>query len=1216
MLLRNIARQGSPPLHPQTPTEEIMALYHLSAKTISRSKGQSAIASASYRSEQKLKDERLGKTFDYTRKGATVHSEIMSPESVPSWTHDREKLWNHVEAAEKRKDAQLSREIEIALPTELELNEHIALVRQFVKENFVDAGMVADINMHYRSGNPHAHIMLTTRSIDENGFGLKNTAWNAKAELMAWRKNWADTANLYLARAGFDLRIDHRSYAERGIDLEPQNKIGTGFHRRNASALERFQEHQRIARENGERIIQDSHIALDYITRHQSVFGAYDIYRLANTHSADAEQFKKVSEAIFANEDLVKLGQDERGKDRFTTRQVLEAERAMLENAQALATQPAHQVNARYIDQAKATRTLTPDQTKALEHVCTSGDICCVIGYAGSGKSYTLGAVREAFEAQGYRVQGAALAGIAAEGLQRESGIASRTIARCLMDIENGKGLSSRDVLIIDEAGMVATRQMHRLIDYAHQQGAKVVLVGDGQQLQPIEAGGAFRGIYARLGGAQLTEIRRQSRDWQKTCTRQLEGPQAAEALETYRSKGRFYEHTTQDQAAGKLVDQWQDFRRDNPKASSIMTAYRNADVDRLNQKGRAAAKQMGWLSGKERVLEAAKGDLTLMKGDRVMFLKNNAVLDVRNGNLGTVERIRRQVLQVRLDNGRQCAFDIQQYPHLTHGYAATVHKLQGATVDRSFVLADQYFDRHAALTALTRHRDDVCVHWSREQFDGFNQLKQALTRERPKALAVDFCTDRAVEPRLSLAMAQQRMQPIIEEGKHERDRSGGVDRHPDRPLGRGHGGLGRRRTADLEPGSGPDREPGQGVGRTTTHDGRAMGRGGSDVEGSVSGRGQGHQGHDMESVADDAARGAHRWSRSAYRIYARAAPLRAREKSDGLLAMVHRQTSGIETGRSKDLGPDLRASKRKVTDRTTPEVKRHLKAMGCKRYEVAVRDMKQQKITQANTWTEKQVLEAVPMLRRLNVRGNEIYIRPANKDEAHGLILASAVDKATLDGFRRDGLDPALVVRIGPYQHQAWIKLSEGGQPAPSEAQKSIIADRITEKYEKYGFAEKQVGTGLYGHLAGFALQRDESKKDMSICTVDHDSGKVASKAALMLSQADQMLEQQQAREKQRLQERYSGEYFNARVELPDGRSFEKTLRVEPSHGPEQKRTMLKKEAGDFVCRTLNRMYVPSDQFHKVSCTVSPATPEQIRSFERERARSRAMDRGPIIGM
>lgn len=696
-----------------------------------------------------MKDQRLGKTFDYSKKQATVHTEIIAPKNAPEWVYHRGKLWNEVEKSEIRKDARLAREVEISIPTELTREEGIELVREYAQKNFVDNGMVADVSIHEKDGNPHAHIMLTTRHIDENGFGKKNTDWNHKSALMEWRKSWSETANYHLAKAGHDITIDHRSYADMGIDLKPQNKIGIAFWRKNKTALERYQEHMKIARENGQKIIDDPKIGLDHITRHQAVFGEHDVYRFANTHSADAEQFKDVSEKIFTDKDLVKLGVDERGKERFTTRQVLEAERAMMENASTMASRSNHRVKDKFIDQARTTRTLTPDQDKALEHICQSGDTCCVIGYAGSGKSYTLGAAREAFEAQGYRVKGAALAGIAAEGLQSESGIESQTIARRLIDIENGKGLlTSRDVLVIDEAGMVATRQMHQLTEHARQQGAKVVLVGDGQQLQPIEAGGAFRGIYERIGGAKMTEIRRQSKGWQKVCTQQLEGIQADQALDTYQARGRIHMTETQDQAVAKMVDSWKSFVCENPRASTIMMAYRNADVETLNKQGREAAKQMGLLSGKERAFETSKGERFFKKGDRVLFLKNNASMGVKNGNLGTIERIRRNTIQVRLlDNERRCAFDARKYPHFNHGYAATVHKTQGATMDRTFALADKYFDRHTALTALTRHKDDVELYWSKENFDSFDQLKQTLTRERPKALAVDFSEARAIEP-------------------------------------------------------------------------------------------------------------------------------------------------------------------------------------------------------------------------------------------------------------------------------------------------------------------------------------------------------------------------------------------------------------------------------------------------------------------------------------
>ncbi|MCP4749062.1 MAG: Ti-type conjugative transfer relaxase TraA [Desulfobacteraceae bacterium] len=720
-----------------------MAIYHLSAKIISRGKGQSAVASASYRSKEKIKDERLGKTFDFSRRQVVAHTEILAPKNAPAWTLDRNQLWNRVEACEKRKDAQLAREIEVSFPIELTKSERIDLIREYAQQNFVKAGMIADICIHEKEGNPHAHIMLTTRAIDENGFGKKNTAWNHKSLLMKWRENWAELANHHLAKAGHELQIDHRSYADQGIDLEPQFKIGTGKQRQSRTV----EEHQKIARKNGKRIIDDPTIGLDHITRQKAVFTKNDIYRLANTHSADTDQFNKVCSALFSHPQLIELGKDENGKQRYTTQKVLKAEQDMMKNVSAMSKNHKHKVKGVYIAQAENTRTLTPDQKKALDHICTTGDVSCVIGYAGSGKSYILGAVREAFSSQGYQVKGAALAAIAAEGLQHESGIESQTIARRLIDIENGRGhLTSRDVLIIDEAGMVATRQMHRLIEHAKEKKAKVVLVGDTQQLQPIEAGGSFRGIYEKIGGVKLTHVRRQDQGWQRICTRMLESDQATTALDTYQAKGHFFLSQTQKEAALQLVKDWKQFASQNT-GSTIMMAFRNVDVEVLNQHGRKAANEIGHLSGKEKTFETVKGERSFRSGDRILFLKNNATLGVKNGNLGTVHSVSKHSLQVRLDNGNQCVFDARDYKNFDHGYACTIHKLQGATLDRTFVFADNYFDRHTALTALTRHKQDVSLYWSKEQFKDFDHLKMTFTRQRPKELAIDFCTTRAIEP-------------------------------------------------------------------------------------------------------------------------------------------------------------------------------------------------------------------------------------------------------------------------------------------------------------------------------------------------------------------------------------------------------------------------------------------------------------------------------------
>lgn len=195
-----------------------MAIYHFDASVISRSKGRSATAAAAYRSAERVADHRTGEVHDYTRKGGVLHTEIVAPDHAPAWARDRSALWNAVEDAERRKDAQVAREVRVALPSELTLEQNADLVRAFVQEQFVARGMIADVALHApgREGdqrNHHAHIMLTTREIDADGFGAKNRDWNAKELLVDWRGSWADHVNDGLERNHVHERVDHRTLA-------------------------------------------------------------------------------------------------------------------------------------------------------------------------------------------------------------------------------------------------------------------------------------------------------------------------------------------------------------------------------------------------------------------------------------------------------------------------------------------------------------------------------------------------------------------------------------------------------------------------------------------------------------------------------------------------------------------------------------------------------------------------------------------------------------------------------------------------------------------------------------------------------------------------------------------------------------------------------------------------------------------------------------------
>ncbi|MGG4264380.1 MobQ family relaxase [Peribacillus simplex] len=207
-----------------------MAIYHFSAQVISRSKGQSAVASAAYRSGERLKDERTDETKFYKRE-VQPETMILAPSNSPEWVHDRKQLWNEVEKSETRKNSQVAREINIALPREISHQEQTDLIRGYVQKEFVDQGMIADVAIHRDDkDNPHAHVMLTTREISEEGFTVKNRDWNKKELLQQWREQWAVHANQSLEREGMEDRITHESHEKRNLILFPTVHLGHVAH--------------------------------------------------------------------------------------------------------------------------------------------------------------------------------------------------------------------------------------------------------------------------------------------------------------------------------------------------------------------------------------------------------------------------------------------------------------------------------------------------------------------------------------------------------------------------------------------------------------------------------------------------------------------------------------------------------------------------------------------------------------------------------------------------------------------------------------------------------------------------------------------------------------------------------------------------------------------------------------------------------------------------
>jgi ATP-dependent exoDNAse (exonuclease V) alpha subunit len=230
---------------------------------------------------------------------------------------------------------------------------------------------------------------------------------------------------------------------------------------------------------------------------------------------------------------------------------------------------------------------------------------------------------------------------------------------------------------VIDEAGMVGTRQLERVLSHAAQAGAKVVLVGDPQQLQSIEAGAAFRSIQERHGGAEIGEVRRQQEDWQRNATRDLANGRIGHALEAYRSHGMAHEAQTREQARADLIDRWDHDRQASPDKSRIILTHTNDEVRALNEAARMRMRAAGDL-GHEVRLTVQHGARNFAGGDRIMFLQNERGLGVKNGTLGTIEQVSAQSMTVQTDDGRSVRFDLKDYNKIDHGYAATIHKRRG----------------------------------------------------------------------------------------------------------------------------------------------------------------------------------------------------------------------------------------------------------------------------------------------------------------------------------------------------------------------------------------------------------------------------------------------------------------------------------------------------------------------------------------------------------
>ncbi len=899
-----------------------MAIYHLSVKVLSRG-GRNTVRAIAYRAGCELYDHRTDQTFDYADK-PVQHVELTLPQNAPEWAKDIQKLiaedrqkgvqtlCDMVEAAEKRIDARLWREFEFALHRELTEEQNMALARAFVEEQLCSHGMIAQLNFHFdvdeKTGEdkPHCHVVAATRRLEEHGLSAqKDRDWNKKEVLLELREQWAHYSNAHLKLHGHDVQIDHRSHKERGIEVEPQPKLGRNILEQEkrvqqlegmkegkgfTPVTEKMQAFQAARIRNLYRIMRQPDVVFDIVTKHHATFMWGDVQKVLHRYVNEISLFQRLEDKLRNSKELLVLRPEGVGLEEraiYTTRSMLKAEKELVETAENLASHLSHAISpvslhhGLFVIQEKLKEkgsTLSEGQEEAIRHVVAEGQLKCLVGYAGAGKTTALEACRETWEAEGYRVYGLAPTGRAAQNLEG-SGIPSQTLHKFLKAFEGGRcQYDSKSILVLDEAGMVDVERFDRFLNAVKILGVKAVVVGDGAQLQPVEAGPAFRLVTERVGVSRLEEIVRQKEEWQKEATILFGKQESAKAIQAYQGRGHVHlieeklpegdapedivkryeigarlsglifreimkdvqtkEHAqshedypaflkwralqkeagkeilnrpeiykplleargldptelarlfvnkdqpkegqykdarallkaknldsligkerapgqtieVRSEAKTKLIAGWFKAYKENPHKTMLMMAYSNRDVRDLNTQARDHLKASGHLVKDEmtytitREIEDDFGRKSCLKetrefakGDRIVFTRNNDGLGVKNGSMGTITNLTKSKVQVQLDEGKDISFSPNLNPYFDQGWAVTIHKSQGTTVDRTFVLASYEMTQNLTYVAMTRHREDVHMYGSTFDFWRSEKLPEVLSKSGEKLSAADY---------------------------------------------------------------------------------------------------------------------------------------------------------------------------------------------------------------------------------------------------------------------------------------------------------------------------------------------------------------------------------------------------------------------------------------------------------------------------------------------
>lgn len=694
--------------------------------------------------------------------------------NLPEWAEKADDFWAAADKYE-RVNGRTYTELEVSLPRELNRDQHIELIERLVK-NVIGDNHAYTWAYHCPiasdgAENPHVHLMFTERENDgiyrskeqffrrfnpkypTLGGAKKNRFFSSRYFVAAVRKEWTATANYYMEELGLHTRIDDRSYRERDIDLKSQHWEKQFFSNQQLQKSFDFSTSERIAeirRRNGQSIIENPEIALQALTSKQSYFTREELQKFIFSHTDSEKQYVEAYNSVLMSEQLQQTAKD----GFYTSLEMYAVEMSLLSsieraNQTFVSKNPDIEKIALVVS---SSRTFNSEQQEAFKVLTSNSLLASVNGAAGTGKSYLLEAVNEVYKKNGFTIYGVALQTKTADNMQKDLNIQSSSIARFIVDVQKGKiALNNKSIIILDEAGMVGSRDMLSLLKLAEKNHSTIRMVGDSYQLTAVSAGNAFAKIQEHLADnnqASLSKIMRQKSQEMREASIAFSKHDIKTGMDIYWKLDKFNSYQMQETAARNLVKDWYLSKSDQSK---IMLAYTNDDVEKLNRKARELLKDDGTLWGHDYATFVKIGDKTrtiqIAVGDKIIFKENSRDLNVFNGSSGTVEFVsgynhEAENLTVRLDNGKVITFGLNEYNSIQHGYASTIHSAQGVTVDDAYLLVSRNMNSNLAYVGMTRHKQNLQIYYSKEEFEnGYHEMVTTLTKSQQK----EFVGDKAL---------------------------------------------------------------------------------------------------------------------------------------------------------------------------------------------------------------------------------------------------------------------------------------------------------------------------------------------------------------------------------------------------------------------------------------------------------------------------------------